>query len=46
MFSFPYSSMVALPVGNGEAEIKPTKIVCLGRNYTSHANEMKSEITK
>ena len=38
--------MVTLPVGNGEAEIKPSKIVCVGRNYASHANEMKSEIPK
>lgn len=46
MFFFPCTSMVTLPVGNGEAEIKPTKIVCVGRNYASHANEMKSEIPK
>ncbi len=46
MLFLPCSSMVTLPVGNGEAEIKPSKIVCVGRNYASHANEMKSEIPK
>jgi len=30
----------------GTTEIFPTKIICLGRNYEEHANEMKSPIPK
>ncbi len=36
--------MLSLEFGNDNMEIKPTKIVCLGRNYAEHAREMKSEI--
>ncbi len=36
--------MLFLELGKEQVEIKPTKIVCLGRNYAAHAKEMKSEI--
>ncbi len=36
--------MVLLEFGDETLEIKPSKIVCLGRNYAEHAKEMKSEI--
>ncbi len=36
--------MVVLEFGDETLEIKPSKIVCLGRNYAEHAKEMKSEI--
>ena len=36
--------MLFLEFGNGNLEIKPSKIVCLGRNYAEHAKEMKSEV--
>ncbi len=38
--------MVILPFQDGEIEIDPSKIVCLGRNYAKHAQEMKSEVPK
>ncbi len=38
--------MVLLPFGHIEYELKPSKIVCLGKNYAKHAEEMKSEIPK
>ena len=38
--------MVLLPVKNGAVDLVPTKIVAVGRNYISHAREMKSEILK
>ena len=30
----------------GDHSIKPTKIICLGRNYVEHAKEMKAKIPK
>ncbi|MFX1389222.1 MAG: fumarylacetoacetate hydrolase family protein [Promethearchaeota archaeon] len=30
----------------GEQQLKPTKILCLGRNYVEHAKEMNSKIPK
>ena len=36
--------MVVLEFGNENMELKPSKIVCLGRNYAEHAKEMKSEV--
>ncbi|MFX1500864.1 MAG: fumarylacetoacetate hydrolase family protein [Promethearchaeota archaeon] len=30
----------------GNKEIEPTKIICLGRNFIEHAEEMKAEIPK
>ncbi len=38
--------MLKLPFMDGEYEIKPSKILCLGRNYAKHAEEMKSEVPK
>lgn len=36
--------MVLLPFKDAQYELRPTKIICLGRNYTKHAKEMKSEV--
>jgi 2-keto-4-pentenoate hydratase/2-oxohepta-3-ene-1,7-dioic acid hydratase in catechol pathway len=30
----------------GDHSIKPTKIICLGRNYSEHAKEMKEKVPK
>ncbi|MFX1599303.1 MAG: fumarylacetoacetate hydrolase family protein [Promethearchaeota archaeon] len=30
----------------GDHNIKPTKIICLGRNYSEHAKEMKEQVPK
>ena len=38
--------MLKLPFMDEEYEIKPSKILCLGRNYVKHAREMKSEVPK
>ena len=36
--------MVRLPVGKGEVELQPSKIVGVGKNYVAHAKEMHSEV--
>jgi len=36
--------MVRLPVGKGEVELQPTKIVGVGKNYVAHAKEMHSKV--
>ncbi len=38
--------MLKLPFMDGEYRVKPSKILCLGRNYVKHAREMKSEVPK
>ena len=38
--------MVVLSFKDGYYELKPTKIICLGRNYAKRAKEMKSEVPK
>ncbi len=38
--------MVTLSFKNESIELRPSKIVCLGRNYAKHAREMKSEVPK
>ncbi len=38
--------MVLLKFENENFDVKPSKIVCLGRNYAKHAEEMKSEVPK
>ncbi len=38
--------MVTLPFQNEIYELKPSKILCLGKNYAKHAEEMKSEVPK
>ncbi len=35
-----------LPFEEGELEIRPSKIICLGKNYAKHAKEMRSEVPK
>ncbi len=38
--------MVVLPVKNGAVDIKPSKIVAVGRSYRAHAEEMGSSVPK
>ncbi len=38
--------MVVLPVKNGAVDVKPSKIVAVGRNYRAHAEEMGSSVPK
>ena len=38
--------MVRLPFRDGFYEVKPSKIICLGRNYAEHAKELGHEIPK
>lgn len=38
--------MIRLPFGDGFYEVKPTKIICLGRNYAGHARELGHEVPK
>ncbi len=38
--------MLRLPFGNGELGLLPSKIVCVGRNYRAHAEEMNSAVPK
>ena len=38
--------MLNLLAGKGEVNIRPTKIVAVGKNYVAHAKEMNSEIPK
>jgi len=38
--------MLELPYNNKMLKIAPSKIICLGRNYAKHAEEMKSEVPK
>ncbi|NJE10979.1 fumarylacetoacetate hydrolase family protein [Thermococcus sp. MAR1] len=36
--------MVRLPFRDGFYELRPSKIICLGRNYAEHAKEMGSDV--
>ncbi len=38
--------MIELPFYDRMLKISPTKIVCLGRNYAKHAEEMRSEVPR
>ena len=38
--------MIRLPFRDGFYEVKPSKIICLGRNYAEHAKELGHEIPK
>ncbi len=38
--------MVRLPFRDGFYELRPSKIVCLGRNYAEHAKELGHEVPK
>ncbi|HHE75539.1 MAG TPA: FAA hydrolase family protein, partial [Candidatus Aciduliprofundum boonei] len=38
--------MVLLPFGDTQYELRPTKMICLGKNYAKHAEEMRSEVPK
>ncbi|HII67804.1 MULTISPECIES: fumarylacetoacetate hydrolase family protein [Thermococcus] len=38
--------MIRLPFRDGFYEVKPSKIICLGRNYAEHARELGHEIPK
>ncbi|WP_048150471.1 fumarylacetoacetate hydrolase family protein [Palaeococcus ferrophilus] len=38
--------MVRLPFRDGFYELRPSKIVCLGRNYAEHARELGHEVPK
>ncbi len=38
--------MVRLPYIDGFYEVKPSKIICLGRNYAKHAKELGHEVPK
>jgi 2-keto-4-pentenoate hydratase/2-oxohepta-3-ene-1,7-dioic acid hydratase in catechol pathway len=38
--------MVRLPFRDGFYEVRPSKIICLGRNYAAHAEELGHEIPK
>jgi 2-keto-4-pentenoate hydratase/2-oxohepta-3-ene-1,7-dioic acid hydratase in catechol pathway len=38
--------MIRLPFGNSVYEVKPSKIICLGRNYAEHAKELGHEVPK
>ncbi|WP_258085068.1 fumarylacetoacetate hydrolase family protein [Thermococcus thermotolerans] len=38
--------MIRLPFRDGFYEVKPSKIICLGRNYAEHAKELGHEVPK
>ncbi|USH00374.1 fumarylacetoacetate hydrolase family protein [Thermococcus argininiproducens] len=38
--------MIRLPFRDGFYEVRPTKIICLGRNYAEHAKELGHEVPK
>ncbi len=38
--------MLSLPFKDEIFELKPSKIICLGKNYAKHAKEMNSEVPK
>lgn len=47
-FVYPFSSDTPFPLNNATILVPctPTKIVCVGRNFKSHADERKKEIPK